>query len=196
MRKPVVIMMLLVLLLGFFSPTVFANPDAQSKKLFAVLPAINNSGLKGSNYLNDLVNESLNQKFGSSERYIVLTGSSLVEGLRREGIENFRTADPAALHAALRNMNVDYCLRTEVQYIATEQRIKLPSVLLLIKTWYATVPLHFTVTDINHGVVYSDIVISDHGQHDSIVGFAKQKKAVTDALEKVLDRFDREVALP
>lgn len=196
MRKPLMIVMLSLLLVGLLAPAAAASPDSQSgKPVLAVLPAINSSGLKGSHYLKDIVNESLDESFANSDRYTVLAGTSLEEGLRREGID-IRTADPAGLQAALRNMRVDYCLRTEVQYVVTEQQIKLPSVLLLIKTWYAIVPLRFTVIDVNQGVVYSDAVLSDHGQHDSIIGFAKQKKAVTDALYKVLDRFDREVLLP
>ena len=179
---------------GAVSPPL-ANARQGGKAVVAVLPAINNSGLRGGQYTAEMVNESLSYKF-SADRYIVLSGQNLLERLRSAGVEDYSTTDSSSLQAAFRGMMVDYSVRAEVLYVATDQQLEFPTALLLLKRWTATVPLYMTVADVNNGTVLYDAVLTENGEHQAMVGFVKQSYAVRRALDKDLQRFGREFWLP
>ncbi|MBP2653701.1 MAG: hypothetical protein H6Q73_1270 [Firmicutes bacterium] len=166
-----------------------------AKAVVAVLPAINNSGLRGGQYTAEMVNEALAAKF-PADRYIVLSGQNLLDKLRMEGVEDYSTADSSALLAAFRAMMVDYSVRAEVLFVVTEQQLDFPNALILLKRWTATVPLYMIVADVNNGTNLYDSVITESGEHQALVGFVKQSNAVRRALEKDLQRFGREFWLP
>lgn len=178
-----------------FAPVHAESLSASGQKVVAVFPVINNSGIKGGSYVGSMVEERLGEKFGTG-RYIVLAGQALLDGLRREGIEDYKTADSAMLIAALQRLRVDYSVKMEVQYVSSDQRMRFPEALLLVKIWTATVPLYANITDINRGVAVYDSVIVESGMQKSLVGFVHLYQAVMNALGKDLDRFDREAAIP
>ncbi|MBP2650711.1 MAG: hypothetical protein H6Q74_1536 [Firmicutes bacterium] len=166
-----------------------------SKAVVAVLPAINNSGLRGGGYTAEMINEALADKF-PADRYIVLSGQSLLDRLSAEGIYDYSTADWGSLQAAFSDMRVDYSVRAEIQFVYTDQQLDFPNAIILLKRWTAVVPLYMTVTDVNNGYVIYDSVITENGEHQALVGFVKQSYAVRRGLEKALNRFNRECYLP
>ncbi|MBP2645360.1 MAG: hypothetical protein H6Q75_800 [Firmicutes bacterium] len=166
-----------------------------SKAVVAILPAINNSSLRGGGYTAEMVDESMAGKF-SADRYIVVSGQNLMDRLQMQGIGDYANTDWGTLVSALRNMRVDYCVRAEVQFVTTDQQLDFPNALILLKRWTATVPLHVTVMDINNGYALYDSVITENGEHQALVGFVKQSYAVRRGLEKALQRFNGEFYLP
>jgi hypothetical protein len=183
-----------VIFIAPFAP-VHAESLSPGQKVVAVFPVINNSGIKGGSYVESMVEDKLGEKFANG-KYNVLSGQALMDGLRREGIDDFRTADSTMLIAALQRMRVDYSVRMEVQYVYSDQRMRFPDALFLVKIWTATVPLYANITDINRGVAIYDSVIVETGVQKSMVGFVHLYQAAMNALGKDLDRFDREAAIP
>jgi hypothetical protein len=182
-------------LMFFTGAPAYADSDSSSGHVVAILPVINNGGLRGDHYTVPMVEDKLSGKFDNG-KYTVLSGQSLTDALKREGIDDVSTADSATLVAVLRRMHVDYYVRTELLFVVTDQKVSLPSALLFVKTWTATVPLYVNITDVNQGVPIYDATIVENGSNESIVGFAHQSLAVKNALAKVLDRFDREASIP
>lgn len=195
MRRAIIMSALILLLFIAAEAPVCAEDDSSSGHVVALLPVINNSGLRGDHYTVDMVDDNLANKFGNG-KYQVLFGQPLIDDLKKEGIDDLRTVDNATLLAALRRMHVDYCVRTELLFVVTDQKLTLPSALLFIKTWTATVPLYVNILDVNQGVAIYDATIVENGRHESLIGFAHQSVAVKNGLAKVLDRFDREASIP
>lgn len=186
----VLIMILFLLLIG--SSIAFADGGLSGgRKLVAIFPVVNSSNIRGSYYLNDMVDEALLRKFDSS-RYLVISGQALVDVLRRYGVEDYRWADTDTLLSALRDMHVDYSVRTEILAVSARQKVSYPDILLLMKTWVVVVPLNCTVTDVPNGVVVYDVTIADQGSHESFIGFASKEQAARGALYQVLERFAQE----
>jgi len=196
MRKAfsLTILLAVILLLAVPAGTVCAAAFGQ-KPVVAILPVLDNSSQRSGRYASQAIEERLIGKF-SDGRYVVLYGQVLLDGLKREGIEDLRSADPSSVQAALRRMKVDYSIRTELMYVSLQQRLNFPSALLLMKVWNATVPLFVNVMDVNQGSALYDSTIIENGKHEAVIGFANQTSAVKNALDKVLDRLDREVSLP
>jgi hypothetical protein len=171
------------------SSTVLAG-----SKVVAILPVINNSGLRGGHYAADIIEDKLLDKF--SDRYVVLSGQTLLDGLRRAGIDDFQSVDNYTLTLALRDMRVDYMVKTEIQFVSTSQKMEFPSALMFVKSWVATVPLYVNIIDVNRGSTIYEATIVEQGRHQSLIGFARQNSAVSNALGKAFDRFDREAYIP
>jgi hypothetical protein len=196
MRKAFSLVILLagIVLFATLAGTVHAAAPG-SKPVVAVLPVLDNSGQRSGRYAAQTIEEKLVGKF-SDGRYVVLYGQVLLDGLKSQGIDDPRTADISAVQAALGRMRVDYSIRSELMYVSLQQKVTLPSVLLFIKTWNATVPVFFNVMDVNQGVAVYDSTIIENGKHEAVIGFANQTSAVKNALDKLLPRIDREVNLP
>jgi hypothetical protein len=195
MRKAFSLAILFAVIMLLVLPAGIANAASGSKPVVAILPVLDSSSQRSGRYASQTIEDRLVGKF-SDGRYVVLYGQVLLDGLRREGIDDVKTADPASVQAALRRMGVDYSIRTELMYVSLQQKVSLPSALLLIKVWNATVPLFVNVMDVNQGVALYDSTIIETGKHEAVIGFANQTSAVKNALDKVLDRLDREVSLP
>jgi hypothetical protein len=196
MRKAFSFTILLAVMVILAFPAGLVNAAASgSKPVVAILPVLDNSGQRSGRYASQTIEEKLISKF-SDGRYVVLYGQVLLDGLKKEGIDDPRSADTASVQAALRRMGVDYSIRTELMYVSLQQRVNLPTVLLLIKTWYATVPVFINVMDVSQGTALYDSTIIENGKHEAVIGFANQASAVKNAVDKVLDRLDREVYLP
>jgi hypothetical protein len=160
----------------------------------AVFPVVNNSSQRSGRLAIELIETKLTTKFAG--RYTVLSGQTLADYLRREGVDDYNAVDSATLLEALRRVGVDYSIRAELQYVSLTQKVELPSALILMKSWIATVPLFINVTDVNQGVALYDATIVESGKHQSFIGFAQQQNAVRNATEQILDRIDREIILP
>ncbi|MDR3589496.1 MAG: hypothetical protein P4N41_07510 [Negativicutes bacterium] len=196
MRKAfsLTILVAIIVLLAFPAGAAYAAA-AGSKPVVAVLPVLDNSGQRSGRYAAQTIEDKLVGKF-SDGRYNVLYGQVLLDGLKNQGIDDVRTADTASVQAALGRMRVDYSIRTELMYVSLQQKVSLPTVLLFVKTWNATVPLFINVMDVNQGVALYDSTMIETGKHEAVIGFANQTSAVKNALDKILPRIDREVNLP
>jgi hypothetical protein len=197
MRRAIVLAAILVLLFLTYETLVYADSDLSwgAKHTVAILPVVNNGGLHGDHYTVDMIEDKMADKFGNG-KYTVLSGQTLSDSLRREGIDDVRAVDNSTLVPVLKRLHVDYVVRTELLFVVTDQKLSLPSALLFIKSWTATVPLYANITDVNQGTVLYDATIVENGRHEAIIGFARQSSAVKSALAKALERFDRESWIP
>ncbi|MDR3564566.1 MAG: hypothetical protein P4N59_24475 [Negativicutes bacterium] len=197
MRKAFFLTLLFALFVQLLAtPLQTASASAPGQKpVVAIFPVNDNSSQKSGRMAAQLVDDKLLAKFGDG-RYTVLYGQALYESLRREGIDDPRSADNGAVQAALRRMRVDYSIRPELLYVSLHQSMVLPTALLLMKVWTANVPLFVNVMDVNKGYAVYDSTIVETGRHEAVMGFANQATAVRNAVDKILDRLDREVALP
>lgn len=189
MRKALWILTCTIGLLLLSQSVSYASSDG--KTVVAFLPVVNNTGLKGDHYTSDMVDERMTEKFGNG-KYSYLSGQVLLDELKQVGIDDPRGVDNATLMVALKKLHVDYCVRAELLVVVTEQKMIFPNVLLFIKTWTATVPLYISITDVNQGAPSYESTIVENGRYDAVIGFAYQAAAVKAALNKDLDRFDRE----
>jgi hypothetical protein len=180
-----------LLVFGLLSAPVAVYADegtAIRRPTVAVLPVINNSGQKRTQYMAEVINEALYAKF-TPDRYLLLDGQALEDNLRRLGIEDVRSADSRTINNALRAMGVDYSVRAEVHAVITRQRVYFPDVFLLMKTWTATVPVTFSVTNVPTGAPAYEAYFAEYAKIDFIIGFADRNYAIRIALDKVLEKF-------
>lgn len=183
-----------MLVFGLLTPPAAVYADegtAVRRPTVAMLPVINNSGQKRTQYMAEVINEALYAKF-SPERYLLLDGQALEDNLRRLGIEDMYSADSRTLNNALRVMGVDYSVRAEIHAIPTRQRVYFPDVFLLMKTWTATVPVTFSVTNVRVGVIAYEAYFAEYAKIDFIIGFADRNHAIRLALDKVVEKFAQE----
>ncbi len=175
------------------TPAVYADEvTAIRRPTVAILPVINNSGQKRTQYLAEEINEALYAKF-SPDRYMVLDGQALQDLLRRQGIEDIGSTDSRTLNLTLRAMGVDYSVKAEVHSVITRQRVYFPDVFLLMKTWTATVPVTFSVTNVSSGAPAYEGYFAEYAKIDFIIGFADRNHAIRLALDKVLEKFSQEL---
>jgi hypothetical protein len=87
---------------------------------------------------------------------------------------------------------VDYSVRAEILSVPTRQRVYFPDVFLLFKSWSATVPVSFVVTNVSTGEVIYAATFSEYAKHDAIIGFNDRHHAIRFALGKVLDKLAQE----
>lgn len=168
---------------------------AASRPMVAIFPVVNSSNVRASQYMVDMVNDELARKFDSS-RYLTLSGPVLSDALQNYGLDDYMGADADGAQAALRDMQVTYSIRVELMPVNTRQKVSLPDVLMLMKTWVATVSVSCTVINVRTGAVVYDGTITDQGAHESFIGFASKEQAIRGALTRVLDRLDREMLIP
>ncbi|HWQ62583.1 MAG TPA: hypothetical protein VN521_09745 [Negativicutes bacterium] len=184
-----------LLILGLLSaPPALAAPDdgpGIRRPSVALLPVINNSGQKRTQYMVGMINESLQAQF-SPDRCLVIIDQTLDDALRRQGIDDFRTVDSYTLNNALQALGVDYSVRTEILAVATRQKVYFPDVFLLMKSWAAQVPVNFAVTNVRTGEVIYAATFSEYAKHDAIIGFNDRHYAIRFALAKVLEKFAQE----
>lgn len=174
------------------STAVYAEEGTAIRRpTVAMLPVINNSGQKRTQYMVEVISEALYAKF-SPDRYLLLDGQALEDMLRRQGIEDIRAVDSGTLTNALRVMGVDYSVRAEVHAVPTRQRVYFPDVFLLMKTWTATVPVTFSVVNVHTGATAYEAYFAEYAKIDFIIGFADRNHAIRLALDKVLEKFAQE----
>lgn len=173
--------------------TAYAGPDG--KTVVAVLPVINNSAQKQTQYMVEMVEDAIYGKL-PADRYIVIGGQTLADYLRYLGIEDIGSADPDALKEALRYYRVDYTIRAEIQPVPARQRVHFPDVFLLMKTWVADVTVNFTAVNVNGQSWSYQASIHDWAKHDGVIGFANRHYAIRLALARVLQTFATEPILP
>jgi len=197
MRRALLAVAWTVLLLLATQPLTYAGSDTALgvKNVVAVLPVLNNTGLKADHYTSEMVEERMADKFGNG-KYTILSGQVLLDGLKREGIDDPGAVDNATLLTALKRMHVDYCVLSELLVVVTDQKMVFPTALLFIKSWTATVPLYVNIIDVNQGTSFYESTIVENGRSEAIIGFSYQSSAVKIALNKALDRFDREITIP
>jgi len=182
-----------LLLLSLLPAPAQAAPDESPvirRPSVALLPVINNSGQKRTGYMVEMINEALYAKF-SPDRYLLIVDQTLDDALRRQGIDDFRAVDAYTLNNALRAVGVDYSVRTEILSVHTRQRVYFPDIFLLVKSWAATVPVNFVVTNVSTGEVIFTATYSEYAKHDAIIGFNDRHYAIRFALGKVLDKFSQ-----
>lgn len=196
MRSLLAALIAALVLVLLAAPAGAAPPDDGSgrKPVVALMPVINNSSQKHTNYMVEMIDEALLVKFGA-DRYLVVGGQVLADTLRRQGIDDWRAVDNYTLYTALRAMGADYMVRTEIQPVNTRQRVHFPDVFLLMKTWTASVPVSFTVTDVRTGRAVYEATLSEWAKHDAIIGFADRHYAVRIALTRLLDKFGQETII-
>lgn len=172
------------------APAMAAPDDSQGlhRPSVALLPVINNSGQKRTGYMVEMINEALQNKF-SPDRCLTIVDQTLDDALRRQGIDDFRAVDAYTLNRALQAAGIDYSVRTEILAVHTRQKVYFPDVFLLFKSWAATVPVSFVVTNVRTGEIIYSQTYSDFAKHDAIIGFNDRHYAIRFALAKVLDRF-------
>jgi len=183
-----------LLLLSMLPAPAQADPDESPVMIrrpsVALLPVINNSGQKRTGYMVEMINEALYAKF-SPDRCLLIVDQTLDAALRRQGIDDFRAVDAYTLNNALRAVGVDYSVRTEILSVHTRQRVYFPDIFLLVKSWAATVPVNFVVTNVSTGEVIFTATYSEYAKHDAIIGFNDRHYAIRFALGKVLDKFSQ-----
>jgi len=193
------IFLLLILLLTILAiPIAEASSDTSisaGRPIVAVYPVVNSTGERGTYYLVNMVNEALARKFDSG-RYLVITGSALTDALNRYGVYDDPISDTPAIRTALHAMGVDYIVKVELMPMNARQKISVPDVFLLMKTWVATVPLSCSVTNVATGTIVYDAVFTEQGSHENFLGFASKGQAMRGSLGRNLDRFERETIIP
>jgi hypothetical protein len=189
--KSVAIALICLLGLAFVMPeTALANTGR--KPVLALLPVIDNSCQRAGRFATEEINDRLAEKYGTG-RYTVLSGQVLLNALAREGIADYRSVDNATLLGAMQRIGVDFCVKSDLQYITLKQKVSFPSILLLIKTWTAHVPLYINITEVNQGVLIYEGRLEEFGDNEALIGFANQAAAVQKALDTILPRIDSEV---
>lgn len=193
------IFLLLILLLTILAmPIAEASSDTSisaGRPIVAVYPVVNSTGERGTYYLVNMVNEALARKFDSG-RYLVITGSALTDALNRYGVYDDPVSDTPAIRTALHAMGVNYIVKVELMPMNARQKISVPDVFLLMKTWVATVPLSCSVTNVATGTIVYDAVFTEQGSHENFLGFASKGQAMRGSLVRNLDRFERETIIP
>ncbi|MDT8900449.1 hypothetical protein [Anaeroselena agilis] len=173
-------------------PAVYAEEGVIfHRPTVAMLPVINNSGQKRTEYITEIVTEALYAKFGSG-RYLLVDGQTLDDALRRQGIDDIHAASDAALFGALRNLGIDYAARAEIHPLIVRQRVHFPDVFLLMKAWSASVPVTFAVTNVRTGGYAYEAYFNEYAKHDFFIGFADRHQAIRLALDKVVEKFAQE----
>ncbi len=183
--------LVVLLLVGLLSAAAVAHADEGTsirRPTVAMLPVINNSGQKRTEYIAEIVTEALYAKFGSG-RYLLVDGQALNDALRRQGIDDVRAAGDAALIGALRNLGIDYAVRAEIHPLIIRQRVHFPDIFLLMKAWSASVPVTFTATNVRTGGYAYEAYINEYAKHDFFIGFADRHQAIRLALDKVVEKF-------
>lgn len=191
----VVTFLITILALPLAEASAYNPTIAGGRPMVAIYPVKNSTGERGTYYLVDMVNETLVRKF-DSDRYLVITGSALTDSLRRYGVYDDPMTDTPAVRNALSAMGVNYIVKVELVSISARQKIDVPDVFLLMKTWVATVPLSCSVINLPTGTIVYDAVFSEQGSHENFLGFASKGQAMRASVGKALDRFERETLIP
>ena len=183
-----------MLVFGLLSSTAVAHADEGTvfrRPTVAMLPVINNSGQKRTEYITEIITEALYAKLGSG-RYLLVDGQALDDALRRQGIDDVRAANDAAIIGALRNLGIDYAVRAEIHPLIIRQRVHFPDIFLLMKAWSASVPVTFAATNVRTGGYAYEAYINEYAKHDFFIGFADRHQAIRLALDKVVEKFAQE----
>jgi TolB-like protein len=193
MRRILSVLAVLLVVGPLATPAAAAADDGSfyRRPTVVILPVINNSGQKRTQYMADVVAEALYAKFPSG-RYLIVDGPALSDALSRQGIDDFRTVDRTTLNSALQAVGIDYSVRAEILSVDTRQRVYFPDIFLLIKTWTAQVPVTVTVTNVRTGGIMYDAYFSEYAKHDFLIGFADRHQAISLALDKVIEKFAQE----
>lgn len=191
MRKLWIVLIILLLVGSFAAPAAAAPNNLSRKPIVAILPVINNASQKNTKFMIQMVDDSLSRKF-SGDRYLVISGQMLMDAFRRRGVDDPSSLDQETLNAVLRDMQIDYSVRTEILPVNARQRVDFPDIFLFMKTWVATVPFSWTITNVQTGEILYDFTYADSGKHEAIIGFANRDYAISVALSKVLERFESE----
>jgi TolB-like protein len=178
-------------LLATPAPAAADDGSSYRRPTVVILPVINNSGHKRTQYMADATAEALYAKFPYG-RYLIVDGQTLNDALSRQGIDDIRAVDRATLNRALQAIGVDYSVQAEILSVDARQRVHFPDIFLLVKSWTAQVPVTVTVTNVRTGVAVYDAYFSEYAKHDFLIGFADKHQAISLALHRVLEKVAQE----